>query len=161
MSLNQILLIGRAGTDPEMRYTPSGTPVTNFRLAVSNNRRDQNGEWIEDTEWFTVTAWERQAEAVNQYLAKGRRVFVDGRLSTRQYTSNSGEARTSLEIRAFKVVFLDSPGGEQTAADAPPDSQSYSPGPSGPSGPSEPSGTSDSDAPDTNNSSEDVEELPW
>ncbi|MCZ6540002.1 MAG: single-stranded DNA-binding protein [Chloroflexi bacterium] len=155
MSLNQILLIGRAGTDPEMRYTPSGTPVTNFRLAVSNNRRDQNGEWIEDTEWFTVTAWERQAESVNQYLAKGRRVFVDGRLSTSHYTSNSGEARTSLEVRAFKVVFLDSPGGEPTGADAPPDSQSYS------KGPSAASETSDSDASDTSNPSEDVEELPW
>ncbi len=152
MSLNQILLIGRAGTDPEMRYTPSGTPVTNFRLAVSNNRRDQNGEWIEDTEWFTVTSWERQAESVNQYLAKGRRVFVDGRLSTRQYTSNSGEARTSLEVRAFRVVFLDSPGGEPSGTDAPPGAQSYSTGPSE---------TSDSDAPVTSNESEDVEELPW
>jgi single-strand DNA-binding protein len=152
LSLNQILLIGRAGTDPEMRYTPSGTPVTNFRLAVSNNRRDQNGEWTEDTEWFTVTAWERQAESVNQYLAKGRRVFVDGRLSTRQYTSNSGEARTSLEVRASKVVFLDSPGGESAGADAPPAAQSYSRGPSA---------APASDAPATSNQSEDVEELPW
>ena len=148
MSLNQILLFGRAGTDPEMRYTPSGTPVTNFRLAVSNNRRDQNGEWTEDTEWFTVTAWERQAESVNQYLAKGRRVFVDGRLSTRQYKSNSGEARTSLEVRAFRVVFLDSPSGESAGAGA----QSYSPVSSGASG---------SDAPATSNPTEDVEELPW
>lgn len=161
MSLNQILLIGRAGTDPEMRYTPSGTPVTNFRLAVSNNRRDQNGEWIEDTEWFTVTAWERQAESVNQYLAKGRRVFVDGRLSTRQYTSNSGEARTSLEVRAFRVVFLDSPGGEPAGTDAPPDAEAYSSGPSGPSGPSGSSDSADSSAPATSSPSEDVEELPW
>lgn len=155
MSLNQILLIGRAGNDPEMRYTPSGTPVTSFSLAVNNNRRDQNGEWVEETEWFRVTAWERQAESVNQYLAKGRRVFVDGRLSTRQYTSNSGEARTSLEVRAFKVVYLDSPGGEPTGGDGPPGAQSYSQSPTGPSG------TSDSDAPPMNDSSEDVEELPW
>lgn len=155
MSLNQILLIGRAGNDPEMRYTPSGTPVTSFSLAVNNNRRDQNGEWVEETEWFRVTAWERQAESVNQYLAKGRRVFVDGRLSTRQYTSNSGEARTSLEVRAFKVVYLDSPGGEPTGGDGPPGGQSYSQSPTGPSG------TSDSDAPATNDPSEDVEELPW
>ena len=152
MSLNQILLIGRAGNDPEMRYTPSGTPVTSFSLAVNNNRRDQNGEWVEETEWFRVTAWERQAESVNQYLAKGRRVVVDGRLSTRQYTSNSGEARTSLEVRAFKVVYLDSPGGEPTGAGASPDAQSYSQGQSGTSGP---------DAPPTNDPSEDVEELPW
>jgi len=134
-----------------MRYTPSGTPVTNFRLAVSNNRRDEKGEWTEDTEWFTVTAWERQAESVNQYLAKGRRVFVDGRLSTRQYTSSSGEARTSLEVRAFKVVFLDSAGGESTGAGAPPEAQSYSAGP----------GSSGQQVPAANNPSEDVEELPW
>ena len=138
-----------------MRYTQSGTPVTSFSLAVNNNRRDQNGEWVEETEWFRITTWERQAESVNQYLAKGRRVFVDGRLSTRQYTSNSGEARTSLEVRAFKVVFLDSPGGESTGGDAPPGAEAYSPGTTSPSG------QSDSDAPATNNESEDVEELPW
>lgn len=153
MSLNQILLIGRAGNDPEMRYTPSGTPVTSFSLAVNNNRRDEKGEWTEDTEWFRVTAWERQAESVNQYLAKGRRVFVDGRLSTRQYTSSSGEARTSLEVRAFKVVFLDSPGGESTRAGAPTEAQSYSGG-----APARP----DQQVPAAaNNPSEDVEELPW
>ena len=149
MNLNQILLIGRAGTDPEMRYTPSGTPVTNFRLAVSNNRRDANGEWTEDTEWFTVTAWERQAESVNQYLAKGRRVFVDGRLSTRQYTSNSGEARTSLEVRAFKVVFLDSPSGGSTTEGVPTETQSDT------------SQSSGSPETDMTNLTEDVEELPW
>ena len=152
MSLNQILLIGRAGNDPEMRYTPSGTPVTSFSLAVNNNKRDQNGEWTEETEWFRVTAWERQAESVNQYLSKGRKVFVDGRLSTREYTSNSGEARTSLEVRAFKVVFLDSPSGESTGSGAPPEAQAYPASPSGPSG---------SGAAATNDQSEDVEELPW
>lgn len=149
MNLNQILLIGRAGTDPEMRYTPSGTPVTNFRLAVSNNRRDANGEWTEDTEWFTVTAWERQAEAVNQYVAKGRKVFVDGRLSTRQYTSSGGEARTSLDVTAFKVVFLDRASGESTTEGVPTEAQSYT------------SQSSGSQEPDKNNSTEDVEELPW
>jgi|TARA_B100002003_G_scaffold237900_1_gene255528 single-strand DNA-binding protein len=132
-----------------MRYTPSGTPVTNFRLAVSNNRRDANGEWTEDTEWFTVTAWERQAESVNQYLAKGRRVFVDGRLSTRQYTSNSGEARTSLEVRAFKVVFLDSPSGGSTTEGVPTETQSDT------------SQSSGSPETDMTNLTEDVEELPW
>ena len=152
MSLNQILLIGRAGNDPEMRYTPSGTPVTSFSLAVNNNKRDANGEWTEETEWFRVTAWERIAESVNQYLAKGRRVFVDGRLSTRQYTSNSGEARTSLEVRAYKVVMLDSPGGETAGSGAPPEAQSYSESSTGSSSPQ---------APAENNPSEDVEELPW
>ena len=120
-----------------MRYTPNGTAVTNFSLAVNNRRRDENGERVEDTEWFRITAWDRQAESVNQYLSKGRRVFVDGRLSTRQYTSNSGEARTSLEVRAFKGGFLDPPGGESAGDDAPPD------------------------APATSNPPDHVEELPW
>ena len=114
MTLNQILLIGYAGTDPEMRTTSSGTAVTHFQLAVSNNRRDQNGEWTQDTEWFAVTAWDRQAESVNQYLSKGSHVFVEGRFSTSQYTSNSGEARTNLEVSAFKVGFLDYPSGKST-----------------------------------------------
>ena len=106
MTLNQILLIGRAGNDPEMRYTPNGTAVTNFSLAVNNRRRDENGDWVEDTEWFRISAWDRQAESVNQYLSKGSYVFVEGRFSTNQYTNNSDEARTSLEVRAFKVIFL-------------------------------------------------------
>jgi len=148
MSLNQILLIGRAGNDPEMRYTSSGTPVTSFSLAVNNSRRDQNGEWTEDTEWFRVTAWERQAESVNQYLSKGRRVFVDGRLSTSQYTTNSGETRTSLEVRAFKVVFLDSSSGVSSDASLPSEAQNYS------------GGQASSPTP-ANDQSEDVEELPW
>ncbi|MDP6668266.1 MAG: single-stranded DNA-binding protein, partial [Dehalococcoidia bacterium] len=107
--------------------------------------------WTEDTEWFTITAWERQAESVNQYLSKGRRVFVDGRLSTRQYTSSSGEARTSLEVRAFKVVFLDSPSGDatNTTEGVPTEAQSYT------------SQGSGSVEPDENNLTEDVEELPW
>ena len=149
MTLNQILLTGRAGNDPEMQYIPNGTAVTNFSLAVNNRRRDENGEWVEDTEWFRITAWQRQAESVNQYLAKGRRVFVDGRLSTRQYTSNSGEARTSLEVRAFKVVFLDSPSGGSTTEGVSTEAQSDT------------SQSSGSQEPDKNNSTEDVEELPW
>ncbi len=135
-----------------MRYTPSGTPVTSFSLAVNNNKRDEKGDWTEETEWFRVTAWERQAESVNQYLAKGRRVFVDGRLSTRQYTSSSGESRTSLEVRAFKVVFLDSPGGESTGAGAPPEAQTYS---------ADRDGSTVQRTPAVDNPSEDVEELPW
>ncbi len=109
MTLNQILLTGRTGNDPEMRYIPDGTAVTNFSLAVNNRRRDENGEWVEDTEWFRISVWDRQAENVNQYLEKGARVFVEGRFSTSQYTGNSDEARISLEVRASKVIFLDSP----------------------------------------------------
>jgi single-strand DNA-binding protein len=116
MTLNQILLIGRAGNDPEIRYTANGTAVTSFSLAVNNRRREKNGDWVEDTEWFRITVWERQAESVSQYLSKGRRVFVEGRLSTSQYTSRAGEARTSLEVRASNVRFLDSPNGDSATA---------------------------------------------
>ena len=138
------------GTTLEFRKPGSFEPISDMTGGGPFNLAP--GEWTDDTEWFRVTAWERQAESVNQYLAKGRRVFVDGRLSTRQYTSNSGEARTSLEVRAFKVVFLDSPGGESTGAGAPPEAQSYSAGPSAPQGQQDPA---------ANNPTEDVEELPW
>lgn len=155
MTLNQILLIGRAGTDPQMRYTPSGTAVTDFRLAVNNPSRGKDGEWQDNTEWFTVTAWDRQAESVNQYLAKGRRVFVDGRLSTNTFTGNDGQQRTSLEVRAFKVVFLDRPEGQGSSDEFSAPQATGAPAASGNGGNSgnqtgSPAGTS-----------EDVEELPW
>ena len=107
MSLNQVLLIGRSGRDPELRYLEDGTPVTGFSLAVNSYRRDQSGEQIEDTEWFNVSVWGRQAENINQYLTKGRKVFVEGRLSTREYTTAAGENRLSMEVRAFRVILLD------------------------------------------------------
>jgi single-strand DNA-binding protein len=149
MTLNQILLIGRAGTDPQMRYTPSGTAVADFRLAVNNPSRGQDGEWQDNTEWFTVTAWDRQAESVNQYLAKGQRVFVDGRLSTRTYTANNGEQRTSLEVRAYRIVFLDRAGGQQGEDfEAPPQSRGAARQPARSGAAAE-------------QQSDDVEELPW
>jgi single-strand DNA-binding protein len=153
MTLNQILLIGRAGTDPQMRYTPSGTAVTDFRLAVNNPSRGQDGEWQDNTEWFTVTAWERQAESVNQFLVKGRRVFVEGRLSTRTYTANDGQQRTSLEVRANRVIFLDRPEGQGDDFAAP--------------GQARGAATAAAPAPrraggvELPENSEDVEELPW
>lgn len=109
MSLNQVLLIGNAGRDPELRYLEDGTAVTNFSLAVNSNRPDPSneGEWIEDTEWFRVSVWGRQAESTNQYLTKGRKVFVEGRLSTAEYTNAAGENRLSLEVRAYRVIVLD------------------------------------------------------
>lgn len=147
MTLNQILLIGRAGTEPQMRYTPSGTAVTDFRLAVNNPSRGQDGEWQDNTEWFTVTAWDRLAERVNENLAKGRRVFVDGRFSTRTFTGNDGQQRTSLEVRAFRVIFLDRPEAQDEDYSAP-----------SAAGAGRPASGGNGDLP---GSSEDVEELPW
>ncbi len=105
MSLNQILLIGNAGRDAELRYTQNGTAVANFSMAV-NRRYQVRDETREDTEWFNVAAWERQAEWVSESVKRGTRVFVDGRLATPEYTSGNGEMRVSLDVNARRVIPL-------------------------------------------------------
>ena len=105
MSLNQILLIGNAGRDAELRYTQNGAAVANFSIAVTR-RYQSRDEMREDTEWFNVSAWERRAEFVAERVKRGNRVFVDGRLSTREYTTGNGEARTSLDVTANRVLVL-------------------------------------------------------
>ena len=105
MSLNQILLIGNAGRDAELRYTQNGAAVANFSIAVSR-RYQVREETREETEWFNVSAWERQAEFVAERVKRGTRVFVDGRLSTREYTSGNGENRISLDVNANRVIAL-------------------------------------------------------
>ena len=120
MSLNQILLIGNAGRDAELRYTQNGTAVANFSIAVTR-RYQSRDEMREDTEWFNVSAWERQAENVAERVKRGSRVFVDGRLSTREYTSGNGETRTSLDVNANRVLVLtprDSGGENANARDS-------------------------------------------
>ena len=109
MSMNKVLIIGRVGQDPEMRYTPNGDPVTSFSVAT-NRRYTVQGEQREETQWFRVSAWNRLAENCNQYVVKGMRVYVEGRLSVREYVSQDGQTRTSLDVRAFEVQFLDRPG---------------------------------------------------
>ena len=120
MSLNQILLIGNAGRDAELRYTQNGAAVANFSIAVTR-RYQSRDEMREDTEWFNVSAWERQAENVAERVKRGSRVFVDGRLSTREYTSGNGETRTSLDVNANRVLVLtprDSGGENANARDS-------------------------------------------
>jgi len=112
MSLNKMLVIGNLGTDPEMRYTPSGSPVTSFRIATNRRYTTRDGEQHEETEWFTVEAWNQLAEQCNQYLSKGRRVYVEGRLKSDSWTGNDGQTRFRNQITANQVVFLDS--GEPT-----------------------------------------------
>ncbi len=119
MTLNKILLIGNSGTDPEMRYTPNGKAVTSFRMAVT--RRFGGGEGAEpreETEWFTVECWDRQAETVNQYLTKGKKVFVEGRFRSRQYTAQDGSPRHVNEVADARVLFLDRAGAPQSAEGA-------------------------------------------
>jgi single-strand DNA-binding protein len=104
--LSKIIVIGNLGGDPEMRYTSNGDPVTGFSVAVNRNFRTRDGENREETEWFRVSAWGRLAEVSNQYLTKGSAVYVEGRFSSRRYTGNDGQERTSNDIRASEVVFL-------------------------------------------------------
>ena len=107
VGLNKIMVIGNVGTDPEMRYTPSGSPVTSFRIATSRSYNAQDGERKQETEWFTVVAWNNLAEQVNQYLSKGRRAYVEGRLQSQTFQGNDGQTRFRNEIVANTVLFLD------------------------------------------------------
>lgn len=118
VGLNKIMVIGNVGTDPEMRYTSSGTPVTSFRLAASRTYNSQDGERMQETEWFTVVAWRNLAEQVNQYLSKGRRAYVDGRLHSHTYQGNDGQTRFRNEIIADRVLFLDRAGSGPEGDDA-------------------------------------------
>ena len=130
VGLNKIMVIGNVGTDPEMRYTSSGTPVTSFRLAASRTYNSQDGERMQETEWFTVVAWRNLAEQVNQYLSKGRRAYVDGRLHSHTYQGNDGQMRFRNEIIADRVLFLDRAGSGSEGDDASANSggSDYSPG---------------------------------
>ncbi len=111
-SLNKMQVIGNLGTDPEMRYTPNGNPVTSFSIATNRRYTDSQGERHEETEWFRVVAWNQLAELCNQYLSKGRRAYVDGRLHSSTWEGQDGQTRFRNEIIAERVLFLDrAPGG--------------------------------------------------
>ena len=112
VSMNKITIIGHLGRDPEMRYTPQGTPVTDFSVATSRRFTDSMGERREETDWFRVSAWRQLAELCNQYLAKGSLVYVEGRLHTRTYEGNDGVMRFSNEVTANDVRFLNRPDRE-------------------------------------------------
>lgn len=107
--LNKVMIIGRLGTDPEMRYTPNGAPVTNFRVATGRQWKDNTGESHDETEWFSVVAWNKLGEICNQYLTKGSRVYIEGRLQTRSWDdAQSGEKKYRTEIVANDMIILDS-----------------------------------------------------
>ena len=103
MTMNKILIIGNLGSDPEMRYTPNGNPVTSFTVATNRRYRTSDGENREETEWFRISAWNRLAETCNQYLQRGSKVYLEGRLSSRTYVANDGETRVSLDVNASEV----------------------------------------------------------
>ncbi len=142
LSLNKILVIGNVGTDPDMRYTPSGNPVTSFRLATNRRYTTSAGEQREETEWFTITAWNQLAERCNQYVTKGMRIYAEGRLKSDSWTGNDGQTRFRNEITANHVLFL---GGRAQEAEG---GAGYGP-PAGGGGAPDP-------GPDV-----DAEDLPW
>ena len=110
VSLNRVLLIGNLTKDPELRYTPSGTPVANLRLAVNSSFKSQSGERKEETCYVTIVVWSKQAEICQQYLKKGRSIFVEGRLLYRSWEAE-GKTRSTMEVRADRIQFLGPPPG--------------------------------------------------
>ncbi|MEK7281502.1 MAG: single-stranded DNA-binding protein [Chloroflexota bacterium] len=108
-SLNKMMLIGNVGNDPEMRFTPNGNPTTSFNIAVSRNYTTKSGERRQETEWFTVVTWSRLAETCNQFLTKGQRAYVEGRLHSRSWEGKDGQTRSRNEVTADRVIFLGRP----------------------------------------------------
>ncbi len=106
MSVNKVIILGRLAQDPELKYTESGDSVCNFSLATSENWTDKNGQKQERTEWHKVGVWGKLAELCNQYLAKGRQAYVEGRIQTRSWDDKDGNKRYTTEIKANTVQFL-------------------------------------------------------
>ncbi len=104
--LNKVMIIGHLGRDPEMRYTPSGKPVTTFTVAVSRSWNSGDGERHTETEWFNIVAWSNLAETCKQYLSKGQQVYIEGRLQTRRWDDKEGVKHSSVEIVANEMTFL-------------------------------------------------------
>src|ERR1700755_2421402 len=123
--VNKVILVGNLGADPDMRYTPSGQGVCELRIATSESWNDKNGQRQERTEWHRIVVWGKRAEVCSKYLAKGRQVFVEGRIQTRSYDDKDGNKSYMTEIIAADVQFLgggrDGAGGKSGGgADGPP-----------------------------------------
>jgi len=105
-SFNKLTIVGYLGRDPEIRYTPQGTAVCNISVATTERRKNVAGEYEDHTTWFRVTLWGRKAELANEYLAKGRQIYIEGHLRQEEYTDREGNKRTSLEVTATEMQFL-------------------------------------------------------
>jgi len=138
MSFNRIILVGNLGRDPELRYTPQGTPVCSFSLATNERRKDRSGEMQDQTTWFRVTLWGRQAETASQYLQKGRPVYIEGRLRVEEWTDRDGKPRQTLEVTATDMQFIGGGRSEEPPAER---------AASAAAGPAEPPDLTDEDIP--------------
>ena len=110
-SVNKVILVGNLGADPETRFTPSGTQVTTVNLATNNTWTDRKGERRQRTEWHRLVFWRRQAEIASEYLKKGGRVYVEGRMQTRTWDDNQGHRHHITEVVVGDLQLIDSPGG--------------------------------------------------
>ena len=143
MSFNKIILVGNLGRDPELRYTPQGTPVCSFSLATNERRKDRTtGENNDITTWFRVTLWGRQAETASQYLTRGRPVYIEGRLRVEEWTDRDGKPRHTIEVHATDMQFIGG-GGRGEEAGSAPAKAAAAPGDSNP----EPTDLNDDDVP--------------
>ena len=121
--LNKVMIIGNLGTDPEMRYTANGNAVTTFRVACNRSFSGPDGDRKEETEWFSVVTWNKLAETCSQFLQKGRRAYIEGRMQTRSWEGPDGQTRYRTEVIANTVLFLDRAQG----APMPEDSEELAP----------------------------------
>jgi single-strand DNA-binding protein len=127
-SLNKVMLIGNLGKDPELRYTTSGVAVATFSLATNESWKDQDGNTQERTEWHNIVAWKKLAEICGEWLKKGKKVYIEGRIQTRSYDDkNTGAKKYITEIVAENMIMLDSKGSQESAAPTPGVTESASP----------------------------------
>lgn len=134
-SLNKVMLIGRLGRDPEIRYTQSGQAVANFSIATDETYMGKDGQKVEKTEWHKIVVWGKQAEFCGNYLTKGRLIYVEGKIETRKWQDQNGQDRYSTEIKADRVQGLDSRQSEGGYAPAPQYQNRQPQQPAGPGGP--------------------------
>ncbi len=120
--INKVILVGNLGADPELRYTGSGTAVCNFSVATTESYKDRDGNQVENTEWHRVVAWARLAEICGEYLSKGRQVYIEGQLQTRQWEDKDGNTKYTTEIKAREMQMLGSRDGGGGSSD---DGDSY------------------------------------
>jgi single-strand DNA-binding protein len=115
-SVNKVILVGNLGRDAELRYTPGGAAVSKFSLATTEVWTDKQGQRQERTEWHNIDLWGKQAESLNEYLRKGKQVYIEGRLQTDEYTDKEGAKRKSTKVRCDRVVLLGGGGGGRGAS---------------------------------------------
>jgi len=161
--LNKIILIGHAGQDAEVRYTPNGDSVASFSLAVSNRYTNREGQQIDDTEWFRINAWGSRAEFVGNYIKKGMNIYAEGRLKSNLYQDNAGETKVSLDVNAFEIQIVQDPDPERQ--NNPMQQPQSNPSQQPQSNPSQQPQSNPSQQPQSNpesiNTDEGEEQLPW